>query len=50
MDKTEKSKITQLKTPLINLIYQFLTIKNLTEIKKGVKNKKMLFVGNTVIK
>ena len=50
MDKKRKSNFTQLKTPLIKIIYQFLTIKNIAEIKKGVKNKRMLNAGNSVIR
>ena len=50
MEINKKSRITQLKFPLLNMILDFLTIRKIAEFKKCVKNKKILLSGNFVIK
>jgi len=47
---TKTANFSKLKTPLVNLIYDYLTIGNIAELKKGLQNKKLLLCGNHVIK
>jgi hypothetical protein len=50
MEICKKDWLTKLKAPLVNLILDFLTVRKISEIKKELGNKRLILLGNLVIK